>query len=32
MKLGAKVFMMGSDRGLCKQALVQRLAPMLDGQ
>lgn len=30
MKLGARVFMMGSDRGLCKQALAQRLAPMFD--
>ena len=30
MKLGARVFMMGSDRGLCKQAFYQRLAPMLD--
>ncbi len=30
MKLGARVFMMGSDRGLCKQALYKRLAPMLD--
>lgn len=29
MARGARVFMMGSDRGLCKQAFAQRLLPML---